>query len=209
MTLISAYEVRYHSPASTNYDVNNVNRFIKIREEYVANECLSWTLYAAMLASKIVYTGVDWSVAAGYVLDDVVNDPSTGLLYQALQVVPAGTALSDVNYWVLAPKFASASYNGLWEGGLRDYLALSIYRASLAASTFRGESKGVMAMQDAVSKEELSYVSGSLKEMETEAYANMIAYLKRNALTSFNSCLEDENCSDRRQKNGGFLFYGS
>lgn len=211
MSLINAYEVRYFSPAGPNYDVNQVNRFIETKERHLGNECLGWTFYSNLVSSKITYTGTDWSNTATYTTGQAVNDTSTGILYRALQNVPVATPLSDINYWEKAPKFSSTTYEALWENGLRDYLAIAIYRASLAASTYKGTSQGVTrhmgSGSESVTMQELSYVNGSLKDIETEAYANLVAYLKRNAATlAWNSCNEEDNCKNLRQKTGGFIF---
>lgn len=211
MSLINAYEVRYFSLASTNYDVNLVNRTIETREQYVANECLGWTFYAALVASKVSYTGVDYSAVATYSTGDIVNDNSTGLLYEAIDNTTAGTPLSDITAFKLAPKFSNTAYEALWTGGLRDYLAHSIYRASLPASTYRGTSQGATRHvgngSESVTMDELSYVNGSLKELETEAYANLVAYLKRNSVALvWDGCTEEDNCNNLRQQTGGFIF---
>lgn len=211
MSLINAYEVRYFSPAGPNYDVNQVNRFIETRERYLANKCLGWTFYANLVSSKVVYTGTDWSNADTYITGQAVNDTSTGIVYRALQNVSAGIVLSNVNYWEAAPKFSNTAYEALWENGLRDYLAISIYRASLPASTFKGTSQGVVRHigngTESVTMDELSYVNGSLKEAEIEAYSNLVDYLKRSAVSlAWSDCTEEENCLHLRQKTGGWIF---
>jgi hypothetical protein len=210
MTLISAYEVRKYSPAGNNYDTSLLQPFIKGREEYVANNCLTWAFYNTLIGDKVSYAGVDYSSGSGYAKDDVVNDPSTGLLYIALQTVPSGTALSNVSYWALANKFSTATYNLLWEGGLRDYLAFSVYRSSLAAGAFKSTSQGVMrhvgSNEETANYKEVSYVHDALKEAEKELYANLVDYLKRNSVAGWSKACEDENCSEMRTKNLGFIF---
>jgi len=208
-SLINAYEVRYFSPAGPNYDVNLFNRLINTRERYVANKCLGWTFYDKLITDVISYAGTDWSNAATYSTGDDVNNNSNGLVYTALQNVPAATPLSDTNYWEQSKKFNTTAYNNLWNGGLRDYLAISVYRASLAMSTFRGESQGVLRGSDlTVTKEELSYTVSAAKEAETEAYSNLVDYLKRNATAlSWASCDDDADCEALRTKNLGFMFY--
>jgi len=211
MSLINAYEVRYFSPAGTNYDLNRVNSFIKVREQYLANKCLGWKFYEALIDDVISYAGTDYSETATYSTGDNVNDNSTGIVYTALSSIPAATPLSNTNYWEVAKKFSSTAYNNLWTGSLRDYLANSIYRASLTASTFRGTSQGVARQagngMEAATKDELSYTVTSMKETETEAYSNLADYLKRNAVALvWNGCDEDENCEAMRTKNLGFIF---
>ena len=210
-SLITAYEVRYYSPAGTSYDVNQVNRFIETREQYLANKCLGWPFYAALLANRQVYTGIDWNSTDTYAQDAIVNDPSTGILYKAKIAVLANKPVSNVTYWEVAEKFASSVYNLLWAGGLRDYLAVLIYRASLPASTYKGSSQGAVRFMgngsESVTMDELSYTVGSLKEQETEAYANLVAYLKRNAVgLAWSDCLSEENCDTMSQNKGGFIF---
>ena len=209
MSLINAYEVRYYSPAGPNYDTNLFNRSIETRERYVANKCLGWTFYQKLVNDLISYAGVDWSNVATYSTGDDVNNNSNGLVYTALQSVPSGTALSDTNYWALADKFNTAAYNNLWIGGLRDYLSISIYRASLTTSTFRAESKGVMRGSDlTATREEFSYLVSAAKDMETEAYSNLVDYLKRNAVSLvWSDCEDGDNCEAMRTKNLGFIFY--
>lgn len=214
MSLINAYEVRYFSPAGPNHDVNLFNRVIDTRERYVANRCLGWTFYQRLVNDLVSYAGVDWSNAATYSTGNAVNDSSTGLVYEALQNVPAATALSNTNYWALADKFGSTAYNNLWSGGLRDYLAISIYRASLTASTFKGTSQGVTrhigGNEEAVTRDELSYAVSAMKEMETEAYSNLVDYLKRNAVAlTWTDCDDEANCESMRVKQNGFIFYES
>lgn len=209
-TLINAYEVRYFSPAGATYDPNLVNRNIITRERYLANKCLGWTFYDKLITDLVSYAGVDWSNAATHSTGDDVNDNSNGLVYTALQNVPAATPLSNTNYWTLASKFNTTAYNNLWDGGLRDYLAISIYRASLTMSTFRGSSKGVIRgdVDSTVTKDELSYTVSAAKEMETEAYSNLVDYLKRNATAlAWSDCGEDADCEALRVKNLGFMFY--
>lgn len=212
MSLINAYEVRYYSPAGPNFDVNVFNRIIETRERYTANKCLGWTFYDKLVTDLNSYSGQDWNNSDTYSTADIRNDSSTGLVYRALQNVPASIPLSDTNYWELAPKFATAAYNSLWGGGLRDYLAISVYRAALTPATFKGTSQGVTrhvgSNEEAATKDELSYTVSALKDMETEAYSNLVDYLKRNNVAlGWTSCDEDSNCKAKRNKNLGFVFY--
>lgn len=209
MALITAYEVRKYSPAGANYDTTLLQPFIKVREEYLANKCLTWTFYNSLLSDLVSYSGVDWSSGDSYSVDDIVNDPSTGILYEALQAVSAGTPLTNTSYWQVAPKFSSTANNNLWTGALRDYISFTVYRASLASSTYQGRSQGVMRHignnEEAVSYQELSYMSDSLKEAETELYNNLIDYMKRNGVAGWSIGCEDENCNDMRSKTLGFI----
>lgn len=120
--MITATEVIYYSTVGKQLSPSVIAPWLSqvLREQ---RRILGATMYDAMTADMVDYSGVTAWVAGSYLADDLVTHE--GVVYVCTDATitrPSPTATG----WRLAPKFNEAAYNALWADSLAQYLAASV-----------------------------------------------------------------------------------
>jgi hypothetical protein len=144
--LLSSNEVLYYASHHYSLSASDVQKQILLQEQKAARNVIGWDFYQALLADLVDYSAApDWA-AGTYNIGDLVW--RLGLVYQCT----ATTTNTDPNGgagWSLAPKFASACYNGLWGAGLAYFLSNVIMAASCNSIAYKVAPGGIVQINAA------------------------------------------------------------
>jgi hypothetical protein len=146
--LLSSNEVLYYASHHYSLSASDVQKQIALQEQKAARASIGWDFYQSLLAGVTNYSLVpDWAPGA-YLSGSYVW--RLGLVYLCTE---SGNT-SDPNGgpgWVIAPKFGSSCYNGLWNAGLANFLANVIMAASCNSIAYKVAPGGIVQInaQDA------------------------------------------------------------
>lgn len=155
-SLITAQEVIDNTPVANTSYPDMRGHFIAMKEEKLFRKCFGWDFYIDLMADRVSYKlaggdetytnfreGVNYAVGA-FVLHE-------GRLYEVTKVT-TGTQRPSLEvqneYFKLAPKFATAEYNYIWERYLKGIIAFSITESSLLYRAIQDTAKGLVKKFD-------------------------------------------------------------
>ena len=143
-TIITPGEVIRHSPESSKYPPQKVEKFIFPIEEELARNCLGFDFYEALIGDLKDWSGIKvWVSGATYAEGDLVN--YYGLIIESKVADNINNPCEDTEgqYWALAVKFNTECFEDLYTRYLRDYLAFTAMQSSLEYTTYPASAKGV------------------------------------------------------------------
>lgn len=184
--LITAFEVKRHSPAGKDYPEANICLLLPQIEEEVMRTCLGVEMYDWLKSKLTPYPAnvgaYDPSVEYG--LCEVVI--RFGCLFKSKVACNRTDPAELDNDWEDVKKFTDTCANNLWERYLRTLLALRIYDAVITYDTIRSSSGGLIvhvneglgAGHRSATKSEIGDVSARLKQDAERTMRNMWVYLQ-------------------------------
>ena len=143
-TIITPGEVVRHSPESSKYPPQSVEKFIFPIEEELARTCLGFDFYDLLIDDLKDWSGIKaWVSGTSYALGDLVN--YYGLIIESKVADNTNNPCEDTQgqYWALAAKFSDTCYETLYTRYLRDYLAFMVMQSSLEYTTYPASAMGV------------------------------------------------------------------
>jgi hypothetical protein len=107
-----------------------------MKEEKAFRECFGWTFYEELLADLVDYSGLSvYDGTQSYVLDDQVL--WDGQPYKALVANTTAHKNPLKGEWECLPKFATPCFETLWDGYMRQYLAMAVLTTVAVTNSIR------------------------------------------------------------------------
>jgi len=219
-SLITSKEVVDSTPVANNSYAEMRTEFLILKEEKLFRACFGKDFYADLMNDRVKYridgTGdeiyVNFREGTAYAVGVFVLHE--GRMYE-VTLATTGTQRPSLEvqneYFKVAPKFATADYNFLWERYLRTIIAFSITESSLFYRHIQDTAKGLLKKFDEGQSRNATYqevhaLKGEYAGDIGDLIENMEAFILDNPLSfpNYRAVLKpcDSGCNNRSRHYG-------